>query len=325
MSERLQREYGIKVNGSNPGAGSDVMVEPIKASKDNPGPQAPDVIDVGLSFGPSAKADGLIKPYKVATWDEIPDSVKDAEQLLVRRLLRRARAPGRTLDRVQHADVVRRPAEAELRGARSPCRAVKTSPTERRPDVYASSLANGGSLDDASKGVDFWKQVMDAKNFVPTIANATTIDQEVPPRCAARWSYNALSHRDSAATQGTDIAVTLPTDSPPFAGVYVQAIGAYAPHPNAAKLWMEYLYSDEARTSGSTATATGQHRCHEGLGRHQQPAREAAGRDQRGVPDARAARRGEDPRSRPSWNTVVEMTTVEVTLLERPTSWPMPR
>ena len=32
------------------------------------------------------------------------------------------------------------------------------------------------------------------------------------------------------------------------AGVYVQAISAFAPHPNAAKLWMEYLYSDEGQT-----------------------------------------------------------------------------
>ena len=31
------------------------------------------------------------------------------------------------------------------------------------------------------------------------------------------------------------------------AGVYVQAISAYAPHPNAAKLWMEFLYSDEGQ------------------------------------------------------------------------------
>jgi putative spermidine/putrescine transport system substrate-binding protein len=27
----------------------------------------------------------------------------------------------------------------------------------------------------------------------------------------------------------------------------VQAISAYAPHPNAAKLWMEFLYSDEGQ------------------------------------------------------------------------------
>jgi putative spermidine/putrescine transport system substrate-binding protein len=32
-----------------------------------------------------------------------------------------------------------------------------------------------------------------------------------------------------------------------LAGVYVQAISAYAPQPNAAKLWMEYLYSDEGQ------------------------------------------------------------------------------
>ena len=33
-----------------------------------------------------------------------------------------------------------------------------------------------------------------------------------------------------------------------IAGVHVQAISAYAPHVNAAKLWFEYLYSDEGQT-----------------------------------------------------------------------------
>ena len=69
----------ITVNELNPDAGSGDEIEAIKANKDNKGPQAPDVIDVGLSFGPSAKAEGLIQPYKVATWDTIPDSAKDAE------------------------------------------------------------------------------------------------------------------------------------------------------------------------------------------------------------------------------------------------------
>src|SRR6266508_941267 len=69
----------ITINELNPDAGSGDEVEAIKANKDNKGPQAPDVIDVGLSFGPSAKADGLIQPYKVSTWDSIPDSAKDAE------------------------------------------------------------------------------------------------------------------------------------------------------------------------------------------------------------------------------------------------------
>ena len=37
------------------------------------------MIDVGLSFGPAAKAEGLLQPYKVSTWDTIPDLAKDAD------------------------------------------------------------------------------------------------------------------------------------------------------------------------------------------------------------------------------------------------------
>ncbi|HEX7556747.1 MAG TPA: ABC transporter substrate-binding protein, partial [Leptolinea sp.] len=70
-------QYGIKVNELNPDAGSGDEVEAIKANKDNKGPNAPDVVDVGLSFGPQMMAAGLVQPYKVASWDTIPDSAKD--------------------------------------------------------------------------------------------------------------------------------------------------------------------------------------------------------------------------------------------------------
>src|SRR5262249_14462486 len=75
----FKSKYGLSVNELAPLAGSGDEVEAIKANKDNPGPQAPDVIDVGLAFGPQAKTDGLIQPYKVATWDSIPDDAKDAD------------------------------------------------------------------------------------------------------------------------------------------------------------------------------------------------------------------------------------------------------
>src|SRR5688572_9636957 len=77
--EGFKAKYGLEVNELDPGAGSGEELEAIRANKDNPGPQAPDVIDVGLAFGPTAKEEGLIQPYKVATWDEIPDGAKDPE------------------------------------------------------------------------------------------------------------------------------------------------------------------------------------------------------------------------------------------------------
>ena len=79
LIDSFKAKYGIAVNELNPDGGSGDEVEAIKANKDNKGPQAPDVIDVGLSFGPAAKAEGLLQPYKVSTWDTIPDAAKDAD------------------------------------------------------------------------------------------------------------------------------------------------------------------------------------------------------------------------------------------------------
>src|SRR5262245_13905392 len=50
----FKKKYGLEVNELNPDAGSGDEIEAVKANKGNTGPQAPDVIDVGLSFGPSA-------------------------------------------------------------------------------------------------------------------------------------------------------------------------------------------------------------------------------------------------------------------------------
>src|ERR1700754_3536056 len=47
----FKKKYSdITVNELNPDAGSGDEVQAIIANKDNKGPQAPDVIDVGLSF-----------------------------------------------------------------------------------------------------------------------------------------------------------------------------------------------------------------------------------------------------------------------------------
>ena len=50
--ETFKAKYGLEVNELNPDAGSGDEIEAIKANKDNKGPQAPDVIDVGFGFGP---------------------------------------------------------------------------------------------------------------------------------------------------------------------------------------------------------------------------------------------------------------------------------
>jgi putative spermidine/putrescine transport system substrate-binding protein len=239
--ESFKTKYGLTVNELDPGVSSGVEIEAIKANKDNPGPQAPDVVDVGFSFGEDNK--DIFQPYKVATWDSIPDAAKDPDGAwwgdyygVMSFTTNTAIQPNPPKDWSDLLDA-RFKGQVALDGdPRASNQAIQA--------VYAAALANGGSLDNAQPGLDFFKKVVDAGNFVPVDANPGTIVQGATP-VALRWSYNGLSHRDSTAGNPT-IDVTVPT-SGRFGGVYVQAISKYAPHPNAAKLWMEYLYSDEGQ------------------------------------------------------------------------------
>jgi putative spermidine/putrescine transport system substrate-binding protein len=62
------------VNELDPLAGSATRSRPSRRTPDNPGPQNPDVVDVGFAFGEANK--DLFLPYKVSTWDTIPEAAK---------------------------------------------------------------------------------------------------------------------------------------------------------------------------------------------------------------------------------------------------------
>jgi putative spermidine/putrescine transport system substrate-binding protein len=241
--EGFKTKYGLAVNELNPDAGSGDEVEAIKANKDNPGAQAPDVIDVGITFGDPAKADKLIQPYKVSTWDTIDSKLKDPDGYwygdyysILTFEVNKAAVPNTPQD---WSDLLKPEYKNQIALAGDP-----RASSQAINAVYAAALANGGSLDDAQPGLDFFKDLNAKGNFVPTIAKPGTIDTGVTP-ITIRWAYNALGHKDQAAGN-PEIDVVVPKAGR-FLGVYVQAISAYAPHPNAAKLWMEYLYSDEGQ------------------------------------------------------------------------------
>jgi putative spermidine/putrescine transport system substrate-binding protein len=81
-------------------------------------------------------------------------------------------------------------------------------------------------------------------NFVPVAGQSASLAQGTTPMTVL-WDYNGLAARDSLKGN-PKIEVIVPKTGV-VAGVYVQAISAFAPHPAAAKLWMEYLYSDEGQ------------------------------------------------------------------------------
>ena len=240
----FKAKYGLQVNELDPNAGSNDELEAVKANKDNKGPQAPDVVDVGLAFGPQAKTEQLISLYKVSTWDTIPASAKDADGYWYGDYygVLAFEVNANVVKNVPQdwSDLLKPEYQGQVALAGDP-----RSSNQAIQAVYAAALATGGSLDNAEPGLQFFKQLNEAGNFVPVIAKPGTIAQGETP-ITIRWTYNALSNRDALAGN-PPIEVVVPA-SGRFAGVYVQAVSAYAPHPAAARLWMEFLYSDEGQT-----------------------------------------------------------------------------
>lgn len=243
LIDGFKKKYGLKVNEINPDAGSADEIQAIVANKDNKGPQAPDVIDVGFAFGPQGKEQKLLQPYKVSTWATIPDNLKDAEGYwygdyygvmsfqvnkdLVKNIPQ------------DWSDLLKPEYKGQVALAGDPRKSSQAISA-----VHAATLGNAGTLDDAMSGLDFFAKLNKAGNFVPVIGKAGTLAKGETP-IVLRWDYLALGDRDTLKGN-PNVEVVIPK-SGVFGGVYVQAISAYAPHPNAAKLWMEYLYSDEGQ------------------------------------------------------------------------------
>ncbi|MGH7322292.1 MAG: ABC transporter substrate-binding protein [Candidatus Rokuibacteriota bacterium] len=243
----FKRKYGLKVNELNPDAGSGDEIEAIKANKGNKGPQAPDVIDVGLSFGPSAKKDGLLQPYKVSTWETIPKDQKDPEGYWYGDYYG-------VLAFQVNADLVKTVPQdwpdllkPEYKNSVALAGDPRASSQAIQGVLAAGLSAAKGNMEAAADaGLKFFAELNKVGNFVPVIGKAASLAQGATP-IIIRWDYNALADRDTLKGN-PKVAVVVPKTGV-IAGVYVQAISAHAPRPNAAKLWMEHLYSDEGQLS----------------------------------------------------------------------------
>lgn len=246
--ETYKTKYGMAVNELNPDAGSADELEAIRANKDAGGPQAPDVIDIGVAHTVTAMKDGLVAPYKVATFDTIPMKDPDgywwAEYYgaLVFEVIKGA-VPTPT-DWEDLLDPVYKGKVAMAGDVLKSNQSVQT--------VFASGISRLGknpeTMDDAMKaaelGLEYWKEVNAAGNFIPVIADQGKIALGETP-LVMEWDYLALANRDALAGN-PELEIVVPKTGV-IAGPYAGGISAYAPHPYAARLWWEFVMSDEGQ------------------------------------------------------------------------------
>jgi putative spermidine/putrescine transport system substrate-binding protein len=214
-------KYGIKINSENPDGTSADEINAVKTLKGQS--RAPDVLDLGTSFAVSAATEGLLAPYKVASWNQIPATAKDSN--------------GDWFD--DYGGYVAIGYDSSK---------VKVPPTSFKSllnpiykgqvALYAAALANGGSFSNIKPGITYFSKLAKEGNFVPVTGSPATVESGQTP-ILIWWDYLQASE---VASGDKNWKVVIPTDGH-YAAYYSQAISASAPHPAAARLWEEYLYS----------------------------------------------------------------------------------
>jgi putative spermidine/putrescine transport system substrate-binding protein len=202
-----------------------------------------DIGDVGLKFGPQAVQQGLVTPYIHSHWNDIAAELKDPKGNWCTEYYG-AQAF------VINTDLVKQPPatfQDLLNPAYKNMVGIDGDPRQASDAflaVYSAAIANGGSLDNIQPGIDFFAKLKKNGNYTAARASDANITKgEVA--IAIKWDYLGLSIRDTLAGK-TNIKVVIPSDGS-LIGPYVSIVNKTAPHPYAARLWIEYIFSDEGQ------------------------------------------------------------------------------
>lgn len=225
----------ITINEASPDASS---AEEIQAAETNEGlDTAPDVFDLGLTV--ALQNTDRFAPYQVETWDDIPAELKEPSGLFVGDY-GGYMSIGYDSTKFPAPEALEDLLGAEYRGAV----AINGDPTQAGAAFAAVGLAtvqSDGTLDDFQPGIDFFAELDDAGNLLKVdVTSATVASGETP--VVFDWDYLNASHTAENPDWET---VILPGVG--YAGYYNQAINVDAPNPAAARLWQEFLYSDEVQ------------------------------------------------------------------------------
>jgi putative spermidine/putrescine transport system substrate-binding protein len=226
----FQKMYGITVNSTLPDGTSQQEVDAVK--QENGSPKAPDVVDIGLSI--ALENTKLFAPYEVSTWSDIPAAQKDPNGLWYEDyggyMAIGYAAKFGTITSLSQLLTPKFKGAVALNGNPTAANAALNG-------VMLANLAEGGTPSDISKGVAFFHQLKQVGNFNPISATGATIKAGSTP-VVFNWDYLNLS--SYVGVPGWKVFVPQGVS---LGGYYTQAINKNAPHPAAARLWEEFLYS----------------------------------------------------------------------------------
>ncbi|MCX6430616.1 MAG: ABC transporter substrate-binding protein [Actinobacteria bacterium] len=232
----MTKAFGIKIVSDNPDGSSAQEIEAIKTTKNMA--KMPDVVDIGLSH--VAEGAGLFANYRVQNWGDIPRQWKDTNGNWY---------GGYTGSIAMCYDSSVSPAPTSIasldNAAYKGMFAIQGDPTAAQQaliSVFAVAVAKGGSVKNIQPGIDFFHNLKSKGIFVSVTANATAFATGAF-KISLTWDYNAPGFIAQAASIGKTVKCTYPSDANVAGTPYVLAINKTAPHPAAARLWEELMFS----------------------------------------------------------------------------------
>jgi putative spermidine/putrescine transport system substrate-binding protein len=231
----FQKTYGITVNSTLPDGTSQQEVDAVKT--ENGTAKAPDVMDIGLAVALANTS--LFAPYEVSTWSDIPAAQKDPNGLWYEDY-------GGYMAVGYSTKFGTITSLSQLLGPKfKGAVALNGNPTSANAalnGVMMANLAEGGTAGNIADGVNFFAKLKAAGNFNPISATGATIKAGTT-EVVFNWDY--LNLPSYVGVPASSWKVFIPQNAV-LGGYYAQAINKDAPHPAAARLWEEFLYSQAA-------------------------------------------------------------------------------
>lgn len=237
--DAFTKKYGIKIDSVSPEAASAQELQAVKQLK---GQSAqPDVLDIGFNWPKQAMDQGLIEKYKPSMWDKVPSNLKDPDGWWT------AAYYGVLTIGVNSNEV---PVPKKLSDLLDPAYKGKVAlPGDPRTgstsltSVFAGALARGGNLNDVGPGIDFWRDMSKSGNLVSV---QSTVSGMSTGQCMVNldWSFNWVGFEPDLAKSGIKLETVVPADAV-MGNYYVQPLAVASPQPNAGRLWIDWLSSDE--------------------------------------------------------------------------------
>lgn len=243
LLEAFSEKYDIEINNDTSTGSSQDLINAVvnRQGQDD----SLDYLDTGLSFADQAERDGLLAEYTPQNIEDIPDEYRSASNTWINHL-GGTMAIGCDTSRVDvcpedFADLLDEQYAGQV--------AIPGDPTSGESGfmvVQAASVAHGGSFDDIEPGVEFFSELNDLGVFLPVEASAGTIETGETP-IVINWDYLLQPiANDLAESTGIELEINLPTDGQ-VSSFYAASINDDAPHPAVARLFYEFMFSDEGQ------------------------------------------------------------------------------